>query len=391
MSKSSKVKESLTVRTASSKLSTITSTTCTEVNVTPSKFDSNEHKTSHGKHDSTPFLEHNQHSANSTGVVAKPCSNNPLRDKPPAPSANMSKLSQGLKSLINAPFAKPNYTVPNASTLKPVLQNLASDAQKHSVGIPAWLTLATATSMTMNAPNAMILAWNQAQQSDRSLSPVTTAELQREVGLKCISFNGIPRTINCLGAFYNALPQDVRSKLSKKPTREFSTSNIEDRKSDGLSLWDSVYYGFERKLLDKLGQSHPDLPVHIISGHYASLLSNPSRHTYIDGEEKPKETHVGRVLTSLVAIACLRAQTGVGPQVVSHVFGLRKAYERGDAEKEGEVKVQGGEWLSGEEGNKWMLEWIDELVKGIGTAQEGEQQNVQGGTTFAPGMEKANL
>ncbi|KAJ9664662.1 hypothetical protein H2198_000008 [Neophaeococcomyces mojaviensis] len=303
----------------------------------------------------------------------------------------MSKLSQGLKSLINAPFAKPNYTVPNASTLKPVLQNLASDAQKHSVGIPAWLTLATATSMTMNAPNAMILAWNQAQQSDRSLSPVTTAELQREVGLKCISFNGIPRTINCLGAFYNALPQDVRSKLSKKPTREFSTSNIEDRKSDGLSLWDSVYYGFERKLLDKLGQSHPDLPVHIISGHYASLLSNPSRHTYIDGEEKPKETHVGRVLTSLVAIACLRAQTGVGPQVVSHVFGLRKAYERGDAEKEGEVKVQGGEWLSGEEGNKWMLEWIDELVKGIGTAQEGEQQNVQGGTTFAPGMEKANL
>jgi len=247
--------------------------------------------------------------------------------------------------------------------------------------------------MTMNAPQAMLHAWQTAQKSNPSLSPILTAELQREIGLKCISFNGIPRTINCLGQFYNSLPSDVRSKLSQKRTREFSPENIEERKTDGLGLWDSVYYGFERKLLDKLGQSHPDLPVHIIHGHYASLLSNPSRHTYVDGEEKPRETHVGRVLTSLVAVACLRAQTGVGPQVVSHVFGLRKAYERGDAGREGEVEVQGGQWLSTEEGNRWMLEWIDELVRGIGTAQEGEGQGQgqQGGTTFAPGMERAKL
>lgn len=151
-----------------------------------------------------------------------------------------------------------------------------------------------------------------------------------------------------------------------------------------------MYYGFERKLLDKLAQSHPDLPVHIINGHYASLLSNPSRNTYVDGEEKPRDTHVGRVLTSLIAIACLRAQTGVGPQVVSHIFGLRKAYERGDANSEGEVEVKGGEWLSGEEGNKWVLEWIDDLVRGIGTMQEGESEQTtkttSEGTTFAPGI-----
>lgn len=240
----------------------------------------------------------------------------------------------------------------------------------------------------------MTMLWSTAQKHDRSLSPVATAELQREVGLKCISFNGIPRAINCLGAFYNDLPEDVRNKLSTKPTREFSSSNIEARKEDGLGLWDSVYYGFERKLLDKLAQSHPDLPVHIIHGHYASLLSNPSRETYTDGEEKPREIQVGRVLTSLIAIACLRAQTGVGPQVVSHVFGLRKAYERGDAKNETEVDVPGGEWLSGEEGNKWVLEWIDELVRGIGTAQEGDSstQQTSGGTTFAPGIgQKAKL
>lgn len=216
------------------------------------------------------------------------------------------------------------------------------------------------------------------------------AELQREVGLKCISFNGIPRTINCLGAFYNSLPSDIRSQLSTKPTREVSADNIEQRKTDGLALWDSVYHGFERKLLSKLAQSHPDLPVHIISSHYAGSLSNPSRETYTDGEEKPREAQVGRVLTSLVAIACLRAQTGVGPQVVSHIFGLRKAYERGDAQAEGEVEVQGGKWLSTDEGNAWILEWVDELVRGIGTAQEGaDAKQTQGGTSFAPGIGQA--
>jgi len=305
----------------------------------------------------------------------------------------MSKLSSALKQLINAPFAKPSYTVVNSNTLTPTITRLASEAKDHDVSPSAWLAFSTATAMTMNAPSAMLHLWHLAQKQSPTLSPVLTAELQREVGLKCISFNGIPRTINCLGAFYNSLPADIRNKLSSKPTRQFAPDNIEQRKTDGLGLWDSVYAGFERKLLDKLGQSHPDLPVHIIHAHYASLLSNPSRHTYVDGEEKPRETHVGRVLTSLVAIACLRAQTGVGPQVVSHVFGLRKAYENGDAEKEGEVEVSGGKWLSSEEGNKWVLEWIDELVGAIGTMQEGEAQQEQtsGGTTFAPGLNKAKL
>lgn len=133
--------------------------------------------------------------------------------------------------------------------------------------------------------------------------------------------------------------------------------------------------GFENKLLDKLALSHPDLPVHILHGHYANLLGNPPQGE-AQGEEKKLEP-VGRVLTSLVAIACLRAQTGVGPQVVSHVFGLRKAYEHGDAAAEGERPVEGGEWLAGEEGNIWLLETIDKLVLAIGEGQ---------GTTFAPGI-----
>ncbi|KAH9889728.1 hypothetical protein F4778DRAFT_753850 [Xylariomycetidae sp. FL2044] len=291
----------------------------------------------------------------------------------------MSKLSDAVKRLINIPYSKPGYTVASPK-VKPALTRFADDATTHNVGLPAWVTVSTAVSATLNCPDAMTDILDIANTSSSSSStssssttqkPAQNAELIREVGLKCISFNGIPRSINTLGAFYNSLPGDLASQLSTRPTRELTPANLERRKRDGLALWDSVYVGFERKLLAKLAQSHPDLPVHILNGHYSNLLSNPQ-----GGEEEPP-VRVGRVLTSLVAIACLRSQTGVGPQVVSHIFGLRKAYERGDAAAEGEVPVQGGEWLASEEGNIWLLENIDRLVEVIGGGE---------GTTFAPGI-----
>lgn len=85
------------------------------------------------------------------------------------------------------------------------------------------------------------------------------------------------------------------------------------------------------------------------------------------------------MLTSIVAVSCLRAQTGVGPQVISHVFGLRKAFEDGSAEPESEI--QGGQWLASDEGSVWLIEVVDRIVESIGGAQ---------GTSFAPGL-RANL
>ncbi|KAH8681726.1 hypothetical protein BX600DRAFT_429644 [Xylariales sp. PMI_506] len=295
-------------------------------------------------------------------------------------SANMSKLSDAVKALINASHARPGYTRATAQ-VQPALARLASEATSKNVGLPAWVTVSAAVSATMNCPEAMTsifhLANSEAASSSKSSSskkpytPVQNAELIREVGLKCISFNGIPRSINTLGAFHASLPADVASQLTTTPTRDYTPENLEVRKADGLALWDSVYLGFERKLLGKLGQSHPDLPVHILNGHYSNLLSNPRDRP--DTGAPP----VGRVLTSLVAIACLRTQTGVGPQVVSHIFGLRKAYENGDAHAQGEEEVQGGEWLATNEGSVWLLEQVDSLV---GAISGGE------GTTFAPGL-----
>lgn len=226
-----------------------------------------------------------------------------------------------------------------------------------------------ATTFTLNSPDSLgilhSVSSNSSATTYRPLAPAPAAELIREVGLKCISFNGIPRSINCLGAFRALLPPDVQSQLETKPSRILTPENIEQRKENGMALWTSVYDPFETKLINKLAESHPDLPVHILGSHYASILSNPE-----PGQERGKLADVGRVLTSLVAIATLRAQTGVGPQVLSHVFGLRKAIQQGFQEKEAESAEErrGFEWLGSEEGSEWLLKSVDDIVDKVGSS-----------------------
>jgi hypothetical protein len=228
--------------------------------------------------------------------------------------------------------------------------------------------------MTLNSPDSLLALHSLTSQTHPSSNPTANAELMREVGLKCIGFNGVPRTINCLNAFYTGLPPSVSSTLSTAPTRPLNSQNLPATLSRGQKLWKSIYHPFDEKLVAKLAQSHPDLPVHIIESEYGCLFSDP---------EVKKPAKVGRVLTSIVAVACLRAQTGVGPQVLSHVFGLRKAFEDGTFRAEGEEEVQGGEWLASDEGGTWLLETVDRIVEALGGGS---------GTTFAPGFQlKAKL
>lgn len=183
-----------------------------------------------------------------------------------------------------------------------------------------------------------------------------------------IGENQVPRTINMLNAFRDSLPSDVLSSLSTTPTRLPSPSNITAISSRGEDLWKSIYDPFDKKLYDKLASSHPDLPVHILHSEYGALFADP---------EEKVAGKVGRVLTSVVAVSCLRTQTGVGPQVLSHVFGLRKAFKDGTAERD----VQGGEWLAGDEGSVWLLESVDKLVEALSGGK---------GSSYAPGL-KAKL
>lgn len=229
-----------------------------------------------------------------------------------------------------------------------------------------------AATFTLNSPDSLATLHSTASSSSSAyptLPPVPAAELIREVGLKCISFNGIPRSINCLGAFRASLPPTVQSALETKPSRTITPENLATRQATGLALWTSVYDPFETKLINKLAESHPDLPVHILSSHYAALLSNPEDGVTGAALQRGGLANVGRVLTSLVAIATLRAQTGVGPQVLSHVFGLRKAVEQGWHEKEAESaeEAKGWAWLAGDEGSEWMLRSVDEIAEAVGS------------------------
>ncbi|KAL7930640.1 hypothetical protein V8C35DRAFT_324305 [Trichoderma chlorosporum] len=281
----------------------------------------------------------------------------------------MSKLSPGLKALINAPFARPGpcKVVKGAAVVGDLFRGIAKEARGRGVGARAWLAISAAATFTLNSPDALSILHGVAA-AERGGSPtaqVRTAEFIREVGLKCISFNGIPRTINCLNAFHASLPRDVSSALMKEPSRTLKADNVEAVKARGRGLWDSIYAPFEDKLVDKLGTSHPDLPVVILNCHYGPLLSDP------DGRRG-----VGRVMTSLVAVASLRAQTGVGPQVLSHVFGLRKAIDDGSfrddlvvkdgGEEEERESEEGVRWLAGDEGGEWMLKTVDRIVEGLG-------------------------
>ncbi|KAH8728592.1 Dol-P-Man:Man(5)GlcNAc(2)-PP-Dol alpha-1,3-mannosyltransferase [Phaeosphaeriaceae sp. PMI808] len=273
----------------------------------------------------------------------------------------MSKLSPSLKSLINAAHSRPG-PVPAPPRIQAVYQRIQEEATGRKLGRPSWLGIATAATMTLNSPESMLALYNSTSASKSASESVANAEFMREVGLKCIGFNGIPRTINMLNAFRAQLPPSIASSLNTTPTRIPSPSNIEAINTRGRALWDAIYRPLETKLEHKLGDAHPDLPVFIINQEYGGLFTDPP------GKPGAK---VGRITTSLVAITCLRAQQGVGPQVLSHVFGLRKAWEDGSWKDEPDAgEEEGIRWLVSDQGCTWVLEKVDELVAALGGGQD---------------------
>lgn len=259
--------------------------------------------------------------------------------------------------------------------------------------------------MTMNSPESLLALHALSSREGDIEKGVRNAELMREVGLKCIGFNGVPRTINCLNAFRDNLPPQVAASLTTQSSRTPTAENIEATKKRGRGLWDSIYKGFEVKLIDKLATAHPDLPVHIVNSEYGLLFSDPPTKTGTvtaantssgDANAKMLESadassefanipRVGRLLTSIVAVSCLRSQTGVGPQVISHLFGLRKALDDGTwKDDESRQNEEGARWLASDDGNMWILDSVDEIVEAISQGK---------GSSYAPGMqrEKAKL
>ncbi|KAJ9109294.1 hypothetical protein QFC21_000623 [Naganishia friedmannii] len=152
-------------------------------------------------------------------------------------------------------------------------------------------------------------------EDESEVAAVWVASRMREVGLKSASFMGVPRV-----------------RLPLPPVRVFVKSE----------------YPHNEKLLTKLGDLHADLPTHILQSHYSSLLAPVALQDLLPAD-------LDRVEMSVLAVACLRALGGVGKQVESHVFGLRKAREE---QEEGK-----GGWITSEEGCLWLLCAVDRVAE----------------------------
>jgi hypothetical protein len=77
--------------------------------------------------------------------------------------------------------------------------------------------------------------------------------------------------------------------------------------------------------------------------------------------------NLSRALGSVVGIASLRAEGGVGPQLTSHIFGLLKA-------RNTEKQTEEDKWLSSDEGTEWVLRTVDEVLDGVSSEELLDQQ-----------------
>lgn len=130
-------------------------------------------------------------------------------------------------------------------------------------------------------------------------------------------------------------------------------------RNDGVLLSDSPPT-FEKKLAPQLARSHPDLPVYIIESVYGALLADPPK------SNTALSSNVGRLLTSIVAVCRLRAQPGAGRQLISDIFGRRKAYRDGSYKTAKGIDIKGGKWLATDEGRIKLLDAVDRLIAAIG-------------------------
>lgn len=84
-----------------------------------------------------------------------------------------------------------------------------------------------------------------------------------------------------------------------------------------------------------------------------------------------EQGNLSRGMGSIVVTACLRAEGHVGPQLISHVFGLLKAR---DVEGLNEEDY----WLSSDEGTEWVIRTVDEILDVVQPeAAESEQVNAK--------------
>ncbi|KZV69152.1 hypothetical protein PENSPDRAFT_686639 [Peniophora sp. CONT] len=261
------------------------------------------------------------------------------------------KLSPAIKRLLAT--RNPNsFPGPSRAPLTAVLQRTRADAQKRGAE-DGWLVLAACALLTSNVPPAFAHLYRVATRPQDAPKPadlatrVRTAALIREAALKSTIFVGVPRVILSLAAFHSALEDDVHPELRAEAHPDRLPS--EDLTARGQALWQNIYAPHDVKLAAKLGSYHPDFIAFIIESYGAVLSPLPPTTSNAQG-------NLSRALGSVVGISCLRAESRVGPQLISHVFGLLKARTW-----PGVLSAE-DKWLGSDEGTQWVIETTDAIL-----------------------------
>ncbi|THH33736.1 hypothetical protein EUX98_g415 [Antrodiella citrinella] len=245
---------------------------------------------------------------------------------------------------------------PPFTKLYPVLRSTFEDAQirKATTG---WLTLTTCTLLTANLPASVGQLYQFATRDDPNdaatrrgvADSIHKAALMRESALKSCIFVGVPRTILSLAGLNSVLEDDVKAGLRKEPSvkRVPTAQTVDEILTRGRTLWQTIYTPHDEKLYNKLGDYHPDFIEFIIQAYGGVLAPQPGGAS--------EQGNLSRAMGSVVGTACLRAETHVGPQLISHVFGLLKARDVEGLSKE-------DYWLSSDEGTEWVIRTIDKIL-----------------------------
>ncbi|KAG5648665.1 hypothetical protein DXG03_000011 [Asterophora parasitica] len=266
---------------------------------------------------------------------------------------------------------------PPLAKLQALFDRTSRDAKLRNAET-GWLVLTTCTLLSANRPASLghlyrfVTTPNTNDPASRFnvAHAVNKAALMRESALKSAIFVGVPRVILSLAALHEALDDDVKKSLRTQSRRLTTPGNVESTIVRGQALWNSIYAPHADKLRDKLAAYHPDFISFIIQS-YGSVLSPLPGGTkaFADASslDDPDQGNLSRALGSVVGIAALRAEGRVGPQLISHTFGLLKARNVEGLSPE-------DAWLASDEGTEWVLRTVDEILDVVGASELGGRE-----------------
>jgi hypothetical protein len=100
------------------------------------------------------------------------------------------KLSPTLTALINTAGSR-NEPTPAPAKIQDIFGKFERETTARKLSLWPWLTISTATVMTMNSPKSMAVLFEYITRSKSLSERVAIAEFMREIGLRCTGINGV--------------------------------------------------------------------------------------------------------------------------------------------------------------------------------------------------------